>query len=115
MCTLSYFSHVQLFATSWPVAHKAPLSMGFSRQENWSGLLCPPPRDLPKPGIKPMSPAAPALQEESPGDAQSLICSMSIPKSSQRSPQLEFTPSIQCSLIVPRHSLSLISSLNMSG
>ena len=52
---------------------------------------------------------------ESPGDAQSLICSMSIPKPSQRSPQLECTPSIQCSLIVPRHSLSLVSSLNMSG
>ena len=65
MCTLSYFSDVQLFATPWPIAHKAPLSMGFSRQENWSGVLCPPPRDLPKPGIKPMSPAAPALQVDS--------------------------------------------------
>ena len=61
MCILSYFSHVQLFATPWPVAHQAPLSMGFSRQENWSGLLCPTPGDLPKPEIKPMSPAAPAL------------------------------------------------------
>ena len=50
---------------------------------------------------------------ESPGDAQTLIGSMSIPKPSQRSPQLE-SPH-QCSLIVPRHSLSSISSLNMSG
>ena len=39
------------------VTHQAPLSMGFSRQEVWSGLLCPPPGDLPDPGIEPMSPA----------------------------------------------------------
>ena len=54
---LSHFSHVWIFATLWTVAHQAPLSMGFSRQEYWSGLLCPPPRDLPNPGIKPGSPA----------------------------------------------------------
>ena len=42
-CVLSHFSHVQLFATSWTVALQAPLSMGFSRQEFWSGLLCPAP------------------------------------------------------------------------
>ena len=46
----------------WIVAHQAPLSMGFSRQEYWSGLLCPSPWDLPNPGIKPLSPASPALQ-----------------------------------------------------
>ena len=40
---LSHFSRVQLFATPWTVAHQAPLSMGFSRQEYWSGLPCPPP------------------------------------------------------------------------
>ena len=39
----------------WTVAHHAPLSMGFSRQEYWSVLLCPPPRDLPDPGIEPES------------------------------------------------------------
>ena len=50
------------FATPWTVARQAPLSMGFSRQEYWSGLLCPPPGDLPNPGIKPSSSAAPALQ-----------------------------------------------------
>ena len=50
---LSYFSHIQLFATLWTVTHQAPLSMGFSRQEYWSGLPCPPPRDLPFPGIEP--------------------------------------------------------------
>ena len=41
----------------WTEAHQAPLSMGFSRQEYWSGLPCPPPGDLPKPGIEPRSPA----------------------------------------------------------
>ena len=42
---LSCFSHVQLFETLWTVAHQAPLSMGFSRQEHWSGLLHPPPEE----------------------------------------------------------------------
>ena len=51
------FSHVQLFATPWTVAHEAPPTMGFSRQEYWSGLPFPSPGDLPNPGIKPGSPA----------------------------------------------------------
>ena len=55
-CVLSHFSPVGLFATLWTVAHQSPLSMGFSRQEHWSGLPCPPPRDLPNPGIVPASP-----------------------------------------------------------
>ena len=54
-------SHVQLFATSWTVAHHVPLSMGFPRQEYWSGLPFPLPGDLPDPGIEPSSPASPAL------------------------------------------------------
>jgi len=45
------------FATPWTVAHQAPLSMEFSRQEYWSGLPFPPPGDFPDPGIKPVSPA----------------------------------------------------------
>jgi len=45
------FQCVRLFATLWTVAHQAPLSMGFSRQEYWSGLPLPTPRDLPDPGI----------------------------------------------------------------
>ena len=49
-------SHVQLFVTSLTVAHQAPLSMGFSRQEYLSGLPLPPPGDLPDPGIEPGSP-----------------------------------------------------------
>ena len=54
-------SVVQLFVTPWAVAHQAPLPVGFSRQEYWSGLPCPPPGDLPNPGIKPMSLMSPAL------------------------------------------------------
>ena len=61
-------SHVRLFATSWTVAYQAPPSMGFSRQEQWSGLPFPSPGDLPDPGIEPRSPAsrADALTSEPP-------------------------------------------------
>ena len=63
-------SHVQLFATPWTVAYQAPLSMGFSRQEFWSGLPFPFPGDLPDPGLEPGSPAlqADALPSEPPGN-----------------------------------------------
>ena len=60
VCALSHFSRILLFATPWTVAPQAPLtplSMGFSRQEYWSGLPCPLPGDLPNPGIEPTSPA----------------------------------------------------------
>ena len=50
-------SHVRLFATLWTIPCHAPLSMGFSRQEYWSGLPFPPPEDLLEPGIEPGSPA----------------------------------------------------------
>ena len=62
-------SRVRLFATLWTVAYQASLSMGFSRQEYWSGLPFPSPGDLPDPGIKPGSPAleADALTSEPPG------------------------------------------------
>ena len=55
MCVLSRFSCVWFFVTPWTVVHQAPLSMRFSRQENWGGLPFPSPGDLPNPGIKPMS------------------------------------------------------------
>ena len=55
VCVLSHFSHVQLCATLWAVTYQAPLSMGFSRQEYWSGFPCPPPGDLPDSEIKPTS------------------------------------------------------------
>ena len=63
VCVLSYFSRVWFFVTPWTVACQAPLSMGFSRQEYWSGLPCPPPGDLPDPGIEPMSLMSPALAD----------------------------------------------------
>ena len=63
MCTLS---GVQLFATPWTIARQAPWSMGYSRQEFWSGLPFPFPGDLPNPGIEPTAPAAsPALRVNS--------------------------------------------------
>ena len=55
VCVLSRFSCVQLCATQWTTACQVPLSMGFSRQGYWSGLLCPPPGDLPNTGVKPTS------------------------------------------------------------
>ena len=60
----SHFSHVRLFVTLWTVAHQAR-SMGFSRQEYWSGLPLPSPGDLPGPGIKPASSVSPELQGDS--------------------------------------------------
>ena len=62
---LSGFSRVRLFATLWTAARQVPLSVGFSRQEYWSRLPFPSPGDLPDPGIKPVSPEAPALQADS--------------------------------------------------
>ena len=61
MCVLSCFSHAQLFATVWTVAHQAPLCMGFSRQEHWSGLPCPAPGQLLNPGIEPRPLPSPTL------------------------------------------------------
>ena len=58
---LNCFGRVHLFATPWIVAHQAPLSMGFSRQEYWSGLPFPSPQDLPDPGIELRSPVSLAL------------------------------------------------------
>ena len=59
---LSCFSHVRLCATTWTAGYQASQrSLGFSRQEYWSGLPCPPPGDLSHPGIKPASLISPAL------------------------------------------------------
>ena len=62
-------SRVRLFATPWTIACQAPPSMGFSRQECWSGLPFPSPGDVPDPGIEPRSPTlqADALPSEPPG------------------------------------------------
>ena len=72
VCMLSHFGRVWLFATPWTLTLQAPLSMGFSRQEYWSELPCPPPRDPPDSGVEFMSPVSPVLQvdflpTESPG------------------------------------------------
>ena len=56
LCVIGHFSCVRLFVTPWTVAHQASLSMGFSRQESWSGLPFPSPGDLPDLGIEPESP-----------------------------------------------------------
>ena len=71
---MKLLSRVQLFVTPWTVAHQTPLSMGFSRQEYWSGLLFPSPENLPDPGIEPRSPAlkAGSLPSEPPGNPLSL-------------------------------------------
>ena len=58
---VQWLSPVRLFVTSWIVACQAPLFRGFSRQEYWTGLLFPPPEDLPDLGIAPTSPVSPAL------------------------------------------------------
>ena len=79
---LSSFNHVLLFATLQTVACQTLLSMGFSRQEYWSGLPCPPPGDLSSLGIKPRSPASSASQAGS------------LPLSHQGSPFLSLYPDI---------------------
>ena len=61
MCVLSCYSCVQLFANLWTVVLQALLSAGFSRQEYWSGLPCPPPGDLPDPGVEAVTLTSPPL------------------------------------------------------
>ena len=71
-CMLSHFGCIRLFATLWTIAHKAPLSVGCSGEECWSGLPCPPPEGFPDPGIEPRSPAlqADSLSTEPPWEAR---------------------------------------------
>ena len=80
-CLLSCFSRVGLFATLWAVARQAPLSTGIFRQEYWSGLPCPPARDLPNPGIKPRSFTlqANSLPSEPPGKLGAMLYRDQIP------------------------------------
>ena len=58
-------SHAPLIASLWTVARQAPLSMGLYRQEYWSELPFPPPRDVPHPGVEPQPPASPSLLGDS--------------------------------------------------
>ena len=72
---MKLLSRVRLFVTPWTVAYQAPPSMGFSRQQCWSGLPFPSPGDLPDPGIEPGSPGlqADALPSEPPGKPYLLV------------------------------------------
>ena len=83
------FSCVQLFVTPWTVAHQASLSMGFYRQEYWSGLSFPSPVDLSNTGIEPRSPTlqADTLTSEPPG-SPSLVNSQSVSSVAQSCPTL---------------------------
>ena len=74
---------VRLFATTWTTGHQAPLSMGFSRQEYWSEFPCPPPGDLPDPGVEPRSPPLQmdSLTTEPPGKPFDLGLTLSIASS----------------------------------
>ena len=63
MSYIVLLSHVHFFATPWTVARQASLSMGFSRQEYWSGLPFPPPGNLPSPGIEPTLLTSPLLAD----------------------------------------------------
>ena len=71
---------VQLFVTPWTVVHQAPLSMGFPRQEYWSGLPFPSPGDLPGPGIEPIFPTLTSefFTTEPPGKTLTFILYQSI-------------------------------------
>ena len=64
-CMLSHFNSVRLFVILWNITCQAPLSVGFSREEYWSGLPFPSPGDPPHPGIEPTSPVSPDLQADS--------------------------------------------------
>ena len=85
ICVLSCFSRVRLCATTWTITRKIPLSMGLSRQEYWTGWPCPPPGDLPDPGIKSASLCLPhcrwilcpvSCQESPRGRMDTCICTV---------------------------------------
>ena len=81
VCCAQLLSPVRLFATLWTAARQAPVSMGFSRREHWSGLPCPPPGDLPNPGIEPRSPALQVdslLSEPTAKPKNTGMCSLSL-------------------------------------
>ena len=88
--SIQSLNRVRLFATPWTVAHQAPLSMEFSREAYWSGLPCPPPGDLPDPGIKPSCPAlqANSLPSEPPGKPHKCFAAAAAAKSLQSCPTL---------------------------
>ena len=84
-------SHVQLFAIPWTVVYQASLSMGFSRQEYWSGLPFPSPGDLPDPGIEPGSPA---LQADAEGNLVTIKEPLPVPLPPSSRKTLKCSPSL---------------------
>ena len=94
-CMLTLFSHAQLFVILWTVACQVPLSMGFSRQEYWGGLLFPPPGHLPNPGMHSMSVVAPALK------ADSLPLSHHFPSRDVSRPPFSFTITVSAMCLIP--------------
>ena len=84
---MKLLSCVHLFETTWTVAYQALLSMGFSRQEYWSGLPFPSPEDLPDPGIEPRFPTLQedALPSEPPGKPKLIKCLKNVKNKTQQS------------------------------
>ena len=108
-CILSCFSHVQLFETPWTVAHQSPLSMGFSRQEYWSRLPCPPPGNLPDPGIEPASPFSCIGRREAPACPSLRI----FPPKTEIT--LPYSPSVSYTFILLRETLASAAALTEKG
>ena len=117
-CMLSSSSHVRLLETPWTVAHQSPLSMGFCRQAYWSRLPCPPPGNLPDPGIEPASPVSPALAGrffttsatwEAPASASLRI----FPPKNEIS--LPYSPSVSYTFILLRETLASAAALTEKG
>ena len=113
---LSCFSHVRIFATLWTIAHQAPLSMGFSRQEYWSGLPFPSPGELPDPGIEPRSPAlqADALTSEPPGKPTLQQENRLNEKPRHRNEQRPFTATRKSESVVAQSCLTLCNAMDCS-
>ena len=93
-------------ATLWTVAGQAPLSVGFSSEEYWNGLLCPPPGDLPHPGTEPASLMSPALAGGFSTPSATCLCVL-IPSSSFIPPQPYISPLVSISLCLKSVSLFL--------
>ena len=104
VCVLSC---VRLFVIPQTVAHQTPLSMGFSQQEYWSELPCPPPGDFPDPGIEPISPALAGrfLTTEPPGNPCAKFKGWQFKCSGHSDPGLSTSPSLW--EVVGEHSLDL--------
>ena len=102
LCCAQLLSRIWLFATPWMVARQAPLSLGFSRQEYWSGLSFPPPGRLPNPGIEPRSPAlqTDSLPAELPGNPPSSIPCYKVHK---------YPISFPNSVLFPYHTINALS------